>query len=68
MLDQQIRYLEWHLGNEVGRRWWAQYKVEEPEDEIVRMIDKVLSTTDYDQNRRYVEALMKSEPAQVKPD
>ncbi|TAH46860.1 MAG: hypothetical protein E6Q99_08150 [Elusimicrobia bacterium] len=68
VLDQQIRYLEWHLGNEVGRRWWAQYKVEEPEDEIVRMIDKVLSTTDYDQNRRYVEALMKSEPAQVKPD
>jgi hypothetical protein len=33
VLDQQIRYLEWHLGNEVGRRWWAQYKSEEPEDE-----------------------------------
>lgn len=68
VLDQQIRYLEWHLGNEVGRRWWAQYKSEEPEDEIVRMIDKVLSTADYDQNRRYMDALMKAPAAQEKPD
>ena len=45
VLDQQIRYLEWHLGN-----------------------DKVLSTADYDQNRRYMDALMKAPAAQEKPD
>jgi hypothetical protein len=32
------------------------------------MIDKVLSTADYDQNRRYMDALMKAQPAQEKPD
>ena len=24
----QINYLRWHLGNETGRRWWAQYRAD----------------------------------------
>jgi hypothetical protein len=58
LLAQQVKYLEWHLGNEIGRRWWAQYSADDPNDEIVRLIDEALGTADYSQNREFLDVLL----------
>lgn len=63
VLAEQIDYLKWHLGNDAGRRWWAQYRAEEPDDEIVQRIDKALASNDYDQNRKFLDALLPPKPA-----
>lgn len=65
VLQQQIDYLRWHLGNDVGRRWWAQFKAESPNDDIVQRIDKVLSTDDYVQNRTFIDGLLPRPSATV---
>ena len=64
VLAEKISYLEWHLGNDIGRKWWAKYKATEPDDEVVRMIDKAMATNDFNQNREYIDALLPS--AEVK--
>jgi hypothetical protein len=46
------------LGNEVGKRWWQQYKATETNDQIIQMIDKELAVNDYNQNREYMDALI----------
>lgn len=60
LLADQVDYLAWHLGNEAGRRWWAQYRSDDPDDEIVQLVDKALSATDYRENRAYLDALLRS--------
>lgn len=58
VLAEQVKYLEWHLGNEVGRRWWAHYRRDEPNDEIVKLVDEALSGVGYGQNREFIDALL----------
>lgn len=58
LLQDQVDYLAWHLGNEAGRRWWAQYRSDDPDRDLVRMVDQALAATDYTQNRKYLDALM----------
>lgn len=58
LLAEQVKYLEWHLGNEPGRRWWAQYRADDPHDEIVKLVDQALATADYTQNRTTIDALL----------
>jgi len=60
VLAEQVNYLEWHLGNEVGRRWWAQYRRDDPDDEIVKLVDRALSTANYRQNREFLDGLLRS--------
>jgi len=60
VLEQQVSYLEWHLGNEVGRRWWTHYRADDPDDEIVQLVDRALSSADYSQNRQFLDALLPS--------
>ena len=57
LFGQQLRYLEWHLGNEIGRRWWAQYRADDPDDEIIRLVDEALSRADFKQNHEFLEAM-----------
>lgn len=63
VLAQQVNYLEWHLGNEIGRRWWDKYREEDPDDEIVRLVDDALAAADYGQNREFIDALLPSAPS-----
>lgn len=58
VLDEQIAYLKWHLGNAVGKRWWAEYKATAAEDEVTRMIDRAMASSNYAQNREYIDALL----------
>lgn len=63
ILSEQINYLKWHLGNDAGRRWWARYRTEELNDEIVQRIDKALEANDYDQNRKFLDVMLPPEKA-----
>ena len=55
--QERVNYLSWHLGNDVGRRWWAFVKGDWPED-VVQQIDDVLSGTDYSNNQNLLNAMM----------
>ncbi len=55
--ENRIDYLSWHLGNELGRRWWAHMKIDFP-DEFVQMVDEVLATRDHSNNRDLLDAMM----------
>lgn len=58
VLARQVSYLEWHLGNEAGRRWWAHYRTDESDEEIVQLVDQALKNADYAQNRKFLDALI----------
>lgn len=58
LVAEQVTYLVWHLGNEPGRRWWVQYRSDDPDDEIVQLVDRALATADYSENRKYIDALL----------
>jgi hypothetical protein len=55
--EDRIYYLRWHLGNEVGRRWWANYK-DGSSNEFIQMVDEVLARRDYKDNWRLLESIM----------
>lgn len=55
--QERVDYLSWHLGNEVGRRWWAFNKEGWPED-VVQQIDDVLEGRDYSANQELLNAMM----------
>lgn len=55
--QERFDYLSWHLGNEVGRRWWAFTKEGWPED-VVQQIDGVLEGWDYSVNQELLDAMM----------
>src|SRR5512139_2018330 len=55
-LEDRIAYLEWHLGNEVGRRWWAYSRDSYPDDFAAR-IDRIVSI-ETDRNRKLLDALI----------
>ena len=54
---ERVDYLGWHLGNEVGRRWWAYTKEGWPEDTI-QYIDGILERRDYSANQDLLDAMM----------
>ena len=55
--ENRIDYLSWHLGNEVGRRWWAYMKIGAP-DEFVQTVDEILAPRDHSGNRDLLDAMM----------
>ena len=55
--ENRIGYLGWHLGNEVGRRWWA-YSKEGYSDDFVQTVDEVLAISDHKGNRDLLDAMM----------
>lgn len=58
----RLEYLRWHLGNEAGRRWWAQVREDAPEDEVIAAIDSILAEVDWRDNRDLLETIVRSEP------
>lgn len=59
--EERVNYLRWHLGNEVGRRWWEQVKDGYPEAFRTR-VDGILSRGEYSSNREMLDALMPRNP------
>ncbi len=55
--ENRIGYLGWHLGNEVGRRWWAYSKEGYP-DGFVQTVDEALAIDDHKGNRDLLDAMM----------
>jgi hypothetical protein len=55
--QERFNYLSWHLGNEVGRRWWNYSKVYWPED-IIQHVDSILESTDYSANQGLLDAIL----------
>ena len=55
--ENRIGYLGWHLGNEVGRRWWAYNKEGFPDD-FVLTVDEILAGGEYRHNQDMLDALM----------
>jgi hypothetical protein len=51
--EDRVSYLRWHLGNEVGRRWWAYVRNSYP-PEFATKVDGII---DVDGNRRLLDAL-----------
>ncbi len=49
LLVERVGYLQWHLGNEVGRDWRSTSKTFYPAD-FVSVIDDVLADDDYGSN------------------
>ena len=54
-----IGYLQWHLGNEAGRRWWLQTRGDGPGDSFTAAMDSVLAESDWSGNRTLVESILR---------
>lgn len=63
--EERVTYLRWHLGNEVGRRWWEGVKDGYP-DEFRNEVEEILALGGFSSNREMIDAMMpvteKSEP------
>ncbi len=64
--EDRIAYLEWHLGNEVGRRWWATSR-QTYSDDFRRKVDAIMARSIRDANRFLLDGLG-SEPADATAD
>jgi hypothetical protein len=56
----RIDYLRWHLGNEVGRRWWEHSRDSFPA-EFVATVEASLSIGEFRGNQRMLDALLARE-------
>jgi hypothetical protein len=56
-----LGYLTWHLGNDVGRRWWSHFKGSFP-PEFAATVDEILKNADLDENRSLLDALVTPQP------
>lgn len=54
---KRMSYLGWHLGNEIGRRWWVHSKDGFPE-EFVQTVDEILAARKFRANRDLLDALL----------
>jgi hypothetical protein len=54
---ERIGYLRWHLGNEVGRRWWTHFK-RGFTPEFAAMVERILADGDSDPNKAALEAIL----------
>jgi len=52
----RVDYLRWHLGNEVGRRWW-EYSKEGFSAEFVTTVEESLSISEFQGNQQLLDAL-----------
>ncbi len=57
LLVERVGYLQWHLGNEVGRDWWSTSKTFYPAD-FVGVIDDVLADDDYGSNMPLLDSIL----------
>lgn len=55
--EKRVNYLSWHLGNEVGRRWWNYSKDGWPEEQVER-IDTILERTNYSANQNLLDSML----------
>lgn len=55
--QERVDYLSWHLGNEVGRRWWSYSKGGWPDD-IVKHVDSILERRNYSANQDLLDAIL----------
>ena len=55
--EERVDYLGWHLGNEVGKRWWEAVKDGYPED-FRSKVDRLLASGNYRRNREMLDALL----------
>ncbi len=55
-----MSYLGWHLGNEIGRRWWKYSKSSYPTD-FVKMVDDVLETRHYLANQNLLNSMLSAD-------
>ena len=60
--EDRFDYLRWHLGNEVGRRWWAYLKEGYPED-FAQSVDKVLITSGDTHNQDLLDSMLRQSDA-----
>ena len=56
----RVDYLRWHLGNEVGRRWW-EYSKEGFSAEFVATVEESLSIGEFGGNQQLLDALLAQE-------
>ena len=55
--ESRIGYLNWHFGNEVGRRWWA-YNKDGFSNDFVETVDEILAQGEYGHNQALLDSLM----------
>lgn len=55
--EERVNYLRWHLGNEVGRRWWEGVK-DSYSLEFRTKVDELLARGEYTSNREMLDAMM----------
>lgn len=53
----RVAYLRWHLGNEIGRRWW-EYSKRDFSPTFVAMVDESLAAGELDDNEELLDALL----------
>ena len=58
--QERLEYLGWHLGNEVGRRWWERVR-EDYSAEFRETVDKILTRDNYSSNRELLDALLSAD-------
>lgn len=56
-VQKQVRYMRWHLGNEAGRSWWAEYR-NGPQTELIQLVDAALEGYDFRQNQVQLDAVL----------
>jgi hypothetical protein len=55
--EDQKRYLRWHLGNEVGRRWWKYARGPEPTG-FEAELDAILTGSEYSGNQIMLDSMI----------
>ena len=59
--EKRIDYLTWHLGNEVGHRWWNHLKEDDGwPDDVVQRVESGLEMTNYSSNKDLLDAILPS--------
>jgi hypothetical protein len=53
----RVDYLQWHLGNEIGRRWWEHTKPGFPPS-FVAMVDESFAAGQFEDNEQLLDALL----------
>lgn len=59
--QERLDYLGWHLGNEVGRRWWESVRGDYSA-EFREQVDGILARGGYSSNRELLDALLSADP------
>ena len=63
---ERVSYLRWHLGNDVGRRWWSHFR-REFSAEFAAMIDRLLEAKGPSPNRAALAALLGEDLPESEP-